>query len=165
MLDAQLIFDGTLSPAAGVAITNSRVSTNVIDLLVARDVGAGNELGIFCGVMTAFTTTNSATLQVDFEVSADNSTYYALMFSAVIPAAQLIAGEQIARFVVPVNQVLNAAAGILKAPGRYIRLSYTVGTGVFSAGSVFSYLAPAEDRNVLYTYPSNYVAATTAAEI
>lgn len=159
MIDATQIFDGTFTgtPAVptGVAITTTRVSANVIDLLTGRDVGVDSVLGIHVGVLVALT--GGTSLQVDFEVcDTAGGTYLPLVFTPVIPAAQLIAGEQIMRYAVPMNQVLNATAGVLKAPGRYIRLNYTV-VGTFTAGTVFSYMNPAHDRQSYYSYPENYV--------
>lgn len=165
MLDLSQIFDGT-PPNTGVAITTTRVSTNVLDLLVARDVGADEPLGIHVAVMAAFTSTVSTTLTIDFEVcDTVGGTYLNILSSPVIPKAQLIVGAPIFRYALPVNQILNATAGILKAPGRYIRLNYTVATGPFDTGSVFSYLTPRQDRNAYYTYPNNYTAAVAAGEI
>lgn len=169
MLDATQLFDGTISGAGvptGVAITSTRVSTNVLDLLTGRDLGADEPIGLHVDVTTAFTTTNSATLQIDFEVCATaGGSYLATLYSAVIPAAQLIIGAPIFRYALPVNQVLNATAGILNVPGRFIRLNYVVGTGIFSAGAVFSYINPRPDRNAYYSYPKNYTAAVAAGEI
>ena len=169
MLDATQLFDGTISAAGvctGVAITSTRVSTNVLDLLTGRDIGADEPIGIHVDVTTAFTTTNSATLQIDFEVcDTAGGSYLALTYSPIVPAAQLIVGAPLFRVALPVNQILNATAGVLKTPGRYIRLNYTVGTGVFSAGAVFSYINPRPDRNAYYSYPNNYTAYVATGEI
>lgn len=170
MIDSSLIFDGTINSTApggvtGVAITSTADSTNTLDLLVGRDMGAGDLLGIHIDITQAFTTTNSATLQIQFEVSADNSTFYQVDLSPVYPAAQLIAGAPLFRQGWPLNQLLNAAAGILKAPGRYYKLNYIVGTGVFSAGKVFSYVNPAMDRQQVYNYANNYTAYVATGEV
>lgn len=165
VLDATQLFDGTL-PNTGSAITVTRVSTNVLDLLVARDVGASEPLGIHVDVLTTFTSTVSTTLTVDFEVcDTEGGTYLNILSSPIIPKAQLIAGSSIFRYALPVNQVLNATAGILKAPGRYIRLNYVVTTGPFDTGALMAYLTPRMDRNAFYTYPKNYTAATAAGEL
>jgi hypothetical protein len=160
MIDISQIFDGTFSgtpPApVGAAITATRVSTNVLDMLVARDMGAGAILGIHVDVLEAFATLTSLIISV--EVSADDSTFVEILRSPTIPVAQLIIGAPIFRYGMPLNQVLNATAGVLAAPGRYIRLNYTVGGSNATAGEVFSYLNPINDRDQTYTYPRNYTA-------
>ena len=45
-----------------------------------------------------------------------NGSYKALTFSPIIPAAQLIQGAPAFRVALPVNQILNATAGILNTP-------------------------------------------------
>lgn len=178
MLDASLIFDGTVSagPLAsigstasqvtGIGITNSRVSTNIIDWLTGRDVGASEPLGLHVDITQAFTTTNSATLQISYQVcDTTNGSYLDLILCPPTPVAQLILGAPIFRYALPVNQILNATAGVLKTPGRYAQLSYTVGTGVFTLGKVFSYLTPRLDRSAYYTYPNAYTVNTAAGEL
>jgi len=165
MIDSSLIFDGTLnygSAPTGAAITNSRISTNVIDLLAARDMGAGDVAELHVDVTTAFTTTNSATLQVAFQVSAaTNSGFVNLLLSPVAAAGDLIVGAPFFRYELPLNQILNDTSGVLGTPGRYLALYYTVGTGVFSAGAVFSYINAHQDRTQYTTYPRNYTAPTS----
>lgn len=176
MIDSQLIFDGTLpttgvgSPVTGVAITASattQASTNVIDLLAARDLGADEPLGLHVFVTTTnASTTNSATLTIDFQVSsAAAGTYYSLLTTPLYAASQLIAGAPLFRYALPLNQLQNAVAGVLNAPGRYLRLLYTVGTGVFTNLSVFSYISPRQDRQEFTVYKNNYTVATTTSEI
>lgn len=162
MLDIQQVFDGTFtgSPAVptGAAITVTRPSTNVLDMLVARDMGAGDLLGIHVNVMQAFATLTSLT--IEFQVSAAaGSGFVTILTSMAIPVAQLIVGAPIFRYGVPLNQVLNATAGVLAAPGRYMRLNYTVTGSDATAGSVFSYINPVMDRVQTYIYPENYVTA------
>jgi hypothetical protein len=172
MIDSSLIFDGTITgdPPTPVAITANaatQASTNIIDWLVGRDVGAGEDLGVHIDIMTAFTTTNSATLNIALQVCATTNGSYITILQGVgaIPAAQLIVGAPLFRYVIPVNQILNATAGVLGAPKRYMQLLYTVGTGVFSAGAVFSYLTPRRDRTEYYSYPNNYTASVVAGQL
>jgi hypothetical protein len=166
MIDLQQVFDGTLGPTAGAAITVTRVSTNVIDWLVGRDMGAGAILGVHCDILQTFTAAGAATLVVDLEVcDTVGGAYLSILTTPVLPVAQLIAGSSIFRYGIPVNQLLNATNGILKAPGRFMRLNYTVATGPMTAGTVFAYVNPMLDRDTYTTYPGNYVAATTAAEV
>lgn len=166
MLDVTQILDGTLNPTAGAAVTVTRVSTNVIDWLTGRDMGAGEILGIHVDILQTFTAAGAATLVVNAEVcDTVGGTYLNILSSPVIPVAQLIAGSSIFRYGFPVNQVLNAVAGILKTPGRFFRLAYTVATGPMTAGTLMAYLTPELDRDVYYSYPANYTAATTSGEL
>lgn len=164
MIDATQIFDGTLGPATGVAVTVSRVSTNVLDLLTGRDLGATEPLGIHVIVTQAFATLTSLT--VDFEVcDTVGGAYLNILSSPAIPVAQLVANTEIFRYALPLNQVLNAVAGVLKTPGRFARLNYTVAGAAATTGAVFAYLNPRRDRNELTIYPKNYTAAVAAGEI
>lgn len=166
MLDVTQILDGTLNPTAGTAVTVTRVSTNVIDWLTGRDMGAGEILGIHVDILQTFTAGGAATLTVDAEVcDTVGGTYLNILTTPAIPVAQLVAGTSIMRYGFPVNQVLNAVAGVLKAPGRFFRLAYTVATGPMTAGTVMAYLTPELDRDVYYSYPANYTAATTSGEL
>lgn len=152
MLDTSLIFDGT-PPKTGVAITATAPSTNVIDMLVARDVGAGEaDLEIHVQVMAAFTAAGAATLQVSFQGSADNATFYDMLLSPVIPKASLVVGAKVFRYEWPRDQLLNPT----NTPFRYYRLNYVVATGPFTAGSVFSFVTGLGDRQDFIAYPNNY---------
>lgn len=160
MIDINLIFDGTL-PNTGVAITGTGTSTNVIDLGSARDAGVGNDLEIVVLVTTAFTTTNSGTLQVQVETcSTAGGSYVALLESPVMTAANLIAGTKLV-YVLPRNQLNNATAGVVAAPNEFLRLTYTV-ANAFTAGAVFSYLNAAPDTNQFRAYPANYSVKVTS---
>ncbi len=165
MLDITQMFDGT-PPTTGVAITTTRQSTNVLDMLAVRDVGADEPLGIHVLCMAAFTSTLSATLTVSFEVcDTAGGSYLTLLQTPPIPKAQLIAGEEIFRVALPVNQVLNATAGILAQPGRFIALRYTVATGPMDLGTVMAWINPRPDRNAFYAVPAAYSVAVASGEI
>lgn len=164
MIDQTQIFDGTLGPVAGVAITASRVSSNVLDLLTGRDLGAAEPLGIHVIITQTFATNTSLT--IDAEVcDTVGGAYLNILSSPVIPVAQLVANTEVFRYALPVNQVLNAVAGVLKTPGRFLRLNYVIGGSNASAGAVFAYLNPRLDRNAFTAYPRNYTAATAAGEL
>jgi hypothetical protein len=177
MIDSTQIFDGTLglgtlnpqqsgyvSGVTGAAITASRVSTNVLDLLVPRDYGAGEPLGVHVDVTTAFATLTSLT--IDLEICATvGGTYLSIISSPVIPVAQLIAGAPIFRYALPVNQLLNGTAGVLATPGRYVRLNYTVAGSSATAGAVFSFVNPRQDRQEFWVPPNNYTVTVDSGEV
>lgn len=163
MLDFTQIFDGT-PPNTGVAVTATRVSTNVIDWLTGRDVGAANPLAIHVLITQSFATLTSLT--VSYEVcDTVGGSYLSLISTPVIPAAQLIAGHEIFRYPLPVNQPLNSVAGVLKTPGQYGRLRYTVAGSDATTGAVFAWVSPLLDRDQYTTYPENYTVAIAAGEI
>lgn len=150
MIDANLIFDGTL-PNTGVAITATAASTNVLDFLVARDISnADPDLEVRVEVMAAFTAAGAATLQIALQGSADNATFYDLILSPVMTKANLIVGAKVFRTKIPYDNLNNTAI----VPARYYRLNYTVATGPFTAGTVFSYLSA--DRPNTPVYPRNF---------
>jgi hypothetical protein len=167
MLDFNFgIFDGTISAAgvpSGTAITASRASTQVLDIQTSRDLGADAMIELHVDVTAAFATLTS--LAIAFQASADNVTYYDILDSVVIPVAQLIKGAPIFRYKWPLNQVLNAAAGVLNAPGRYYRFNYTVAGSNATAGAVFAYANAKDDRVQQTIYPRNYSLVTTAADL
>jgi hypothetical protein len=182
MIDISYLFDGTISSAGiptGAAITTTRNSTNVLDIIgsnstgntssglgVGVDLGAMDALELKIDIPTTFTAAGAATLTVDFQCSQSaGSGFKSLLLSNVYPVAQLIAGSPLFRYRWPLNQLLNASAGVLGAPGRYYQFVYTVATGPFTAGSVFAYVAAAGDRRQFYAYPNNYIAAAPAGEI
>ena len=149
LLDADLLLD------SASAITSSAASANTIDLSEQRDMGIGDDpaLKLLCLVDTAFTSTNSATLQVLFQGSTDNSTWDTYAESPAYAAAALVAGARLFDTDVP-----RPAAG--KSMPRYQRLYYAVGTGVFSTGSVTSAIVLGrDDEPAGGAYPSGFTVA------
>ncbi len=162
MIDATQIFDGTLGtsldPPTGVAITVTRDSTNILNELAARDLGAGGILELHVVVTEAFATLTS--LDIEFKgSSAVGGTYYTLLAELAIPVAQLIVGAPIFRYKWPLNQVFNATAGVLKAPPQFYKFVYTVNGSTATAGKVFTYVNAEEDRQQYTTYNNNYTTA------
>ena len=126
-----------LDPAA-TAITSSAASTNVIDALASRDLGIGSGPGqqptLLVTVGTAFTAAGAATLQVQWQGSVDNSTWYTLCQSDAIGKATLTAGQTIE---LPIGQQQPQIVGVSgQFIPRYYRAYYVVATGPMTAGTV-----------------------------
>jgi hypothetical protein len=153
MIDAQLIFDGTL-PATGQAITVTAPSTNVLDFGSNADRGAGmgRNLDFHVQVLENFAAAGAATLQIAAQVSIDNAAWKDLVLSPVMAKADLVLGAKVFRYAVPFDGLNDTAL----TGWRYLRLNYTVATGPFTAGKVISYLTAGGDRNSHVAYPIGY---------
>lgn len=151
-----MILDNTLVFSDGQAITTSTTSTNVVDLLNARDMGIGDNpaIKLLALVTTAFTTdsTNASTLQITVQGSTNstNSGFVNLAASAAYAAADLTAGRKIFPIDFPV--LMNG-----QAMPRYIRLGYTSGVASWSTGALLAALVLDREDNPIY--PKNYDAS------
>jgi hypothetical protein len=103
------------------------ISTNVVDLLNARDIGPGDQVEIPITVNTGFT--GGTSLQIQLQGSVDNSTYVTFQETAAIPLANLTANTLIAVFK-PAHRPSS-----MPALPRYLRLNYIV-VGTMTAGKV-----------------------------
>jgi hypothetical protein len=160
MIDGNLVFDGTLIPPVGAPLTVSRASTNVLDLLAGRDIGAGiaYDQEIHVDVLVPFAGAGTLQIQVQEAPDAGNNTpgtYYTIAETDAIPLASLVVGARIARYAWPVIQA-NYPAGDA-APPRYARLNYVVAGGPFTGGTLLAYLNA--DREERLIYRANFVVA------
>jgi hypothetical protein len=153
ILDKLLQFD----PSA-TAITSTAVSTNVLDLLNARDLqlGAadGMSLEAVVTVGTALTSGGATTLQVQFQGSTDNSTWTTYAQTDAIPKANLVANTVI-RLPLPPQAAAPHAAGL----PRYLRLNYVVATGPFTGGNIEADLVMNPQANTPPYYPPGVTVA------
>ena len=126
IIDGLLQFDPALS-----AITATRASTNVIDLLNARDIGGSMSpaMWLAVGVNAAFTAAGAGTLVIQMQNSVDNITYTTEGETRALSIADL---TPIGRLMIA-SWPYRVAADALP---RYLRLNYVVATGPFTAGSL-----------------------------
>ena len=129
----------------------STVSTNIIDLGIARDIGGAvtDQLMLLCQVATAFTSGGSATLQVQFQTAPDNGSgspgaWSTLAQSDAIPVASLVQGYKFLPGELP------------GGTQRFVRLNYVVGTAAMTAGTLKAAFVPSLD--VQPVYPRAYAA-------
>jgi hypothetical protein len=147
IIDQLLVFDMSYSTANGMAGVNqfgantTNPSTNVIDLLNARDIGAGGvndsaDLTVEWLITTAFTGGTSVNFQI--QGSTDNTTFTTYAETGAIAVASLTAAS---RFKLRMPTV-NPDGG--PAP-RYLRLAY-VNAGTNTAGAVIAWLGSVDNN-------------------
>lgn len=147
-----MLLDSNLQFETGVAITATRVGTNVIDMGVRREIAYGEPMHFTCVSDGLFAAAGAATLQVALQGSVDNSTFTDYALSPVLSIATLNAKTVGAGgFVFPVDWPARpSGVGI----PRYFRLNLTVATGPFTAGSLQAWLNLGAEE--IYFYPRNY---------
>ena len=121
-----MITDKLLRVSEDQAITGTAVSTNTIDLGVARDVGEGTPLYINFAVTTALTGGTSVTFEAISSAAADLGSPTVIGSSAAVVTASLTAGK---------NVVVRINPDIAGKGQRYLGARYTV-AGTYSAGKV-----------------------------
>ena len=150
IIDGALQFTGTAGVAgsADTLTTGTQQSTNVIDLVNARDMGIGDDpaLKLLCVIKTTFT--GGTSLQVQFQGAPDAGggtpgTYATYAESAAVLEADALAG----RYLLPMD-IPRPPPGV-PLP-RFYRLQY-VSAGTHTAGSVFGALVL--DRQDYVSYP------------
>lgn len=140
-----MILDGLLQFSSAQAITATAASTNVLDMLNARDMGAADPMiQVAVTVGTAFTTANGGTLVVQVQGSADNAAWTTYAESRAYAAADLAAGNRL----LPIELPGKASADALP---RYYRLNYVV-ANAFTGGTINANLVL--DRQQDYAYPA-----------
>lgn len=148
VLDKNLQFD-----AGATLVTVTAPSTNVIDLINARDMALGDKFAMKASVTltTTFLAAGAGTLRIQFQGSVDNVTWTTYSQTDDIPKASLLAGKQIE---LPLAAMPPQALGL----PRYLRLNYIVTTGPFTAGALEADLVVAGDQdNNPPTYPPGVV--------
>ena len=117
--------------------TGTQLSTNSYDMGVARDIGRGRELRIFCNVVTAFASGTSLQVNVVESVNSDLSSASVIYTGTAVAEAALTAGKVI------LDQPLPATSK------RYIGLQF-VTVGTHTAGAVTGGIVMNTDSNTYF---------------
>jgi hypothetical protein len=177
-IDGLLQFVSFGAPLSLVLGAGVGAASNVIDLLGAgvgvappsiigtrtvfgTDLGIGRQkTQLLCTTGTAFTTANSATLNVQFQAAIDSGvgggyqpgTWITQVETGTMTAAQLTAGQTIARFDYP------PAFPFITLP-RFLRLFFSIPSGTnFTAGTI-AFAMPTSVRDDWHAGAKNYAAA------
>lgn len=153
MLDLSLIFDGT-PPKTGVAITATRQSTNIIDLLTSRDIGAGDEVEFHVLVTQNFATLTSLQIQLQLAITS-GGTYRTILETDAIPVANLLAGTEF-KYKVPMYQLMELPSANNGLPYQFMALNYVVAGSNATTGAVFAYLTGGGDQPTTVQYPRGF---------
>lgn len=146
IFDGNLMFDASITTAGMTGVNQfssgaTTFSTNVLDLINARDMGQGKSgkapIEVFVLVTTAFT--GGTSLNVAFQGSTDNVTYVTYAETSQIVAASLVAGANLFNILIPGVQPESGP------PPRYYRLAYTT-VGAFTTGAVIAGLGGTDDN-------------------
>jgi hypothetical protein len=121
-----MITDKLLRVSEDQALTTTAVSTNTIDLSVARDIGEGTTLYMNFAVTEALANGTSVTFEVITSASANLGTPTVIGSSAAIVTASLTLGK---------NIVVTLNPSIAGKGQRYLGARYTV-VGTMNAGKV-----------------------------
>ena len=121
-----MITDALLRVSEDQALTTTAVSTNTVDLSVARDMGEGTTLYMNFAVTEALANGTSVTFEVITSASANLGTPTVIGSSAAIVTASLTLGK---------NIVVTLNPSIAGKGQRYLGARYTI-AGTFNAGKV-----------------------------
>lgn len=152
-----MFIDGLLlfSTAGGQTITTTADSSNVLDLLTARDLGLGDDPGLelLVQVQTAMVSAGGATLTITLKGSTDNSSYSIYASSRLLTVADMTTpGARLMQFSLPGPVASDALP-------RYLKLTFTTATSTFSAGAIFAALVLDRQDNNPPAYPAGIVIA------
>ena len=121
-----MITDSLLRVSEDQALTTTAVSTNTVDLSVARDMGEGTTLYMNFAITEALANGTSVTFEVITSASANLGTPTVIGSSAAIVTASLTLGK---------NIVVTLNPDIAGKGQRYLGARYTI-AGTFNAGKV-----------------------------
>ncbi len=137
--DGQNIFSNLAAGDSPTAIADNP-SGSVIDQQVSNGLfteggGAEEALWAIARVITAFVSAGGGTIQAVLQDSPDNVTWTDRLLGTAVAAATAVQGYDL----------LNSRVYFSPKPARYLRVVYRIGTAVFTAGAVASFLTPDQD--------------------
>lgn len=149
-----MILDGLLAFDNAVALTTTRASTNILDMLNSRDMGIGDDPALKLAISVPVALTGGTSLTIVVEAAPDNGagspgSYVALATSRAYLEAELVAGARL--FPIDLPSAFPDYAGDVDAVPRFYRLTYTV-DGAFGAGSISAFLVL--DNQLAPAYPA-----------
>jgi hypothetical protein len=154
ILDGSLVFTGTPGvPGSVDSPTASGVSTNIIDLVNARDLGIGDDpaLKLLIQIITSFTAGTS--LETQLQGAPDNAgvpgTWTTMWDSNAIALANLTAGLYIANVDLPRIFGPTPLQPYIQPLPRFLRLNY-VAVGTLAGGGLYG--AIVLDREDMISY-------------
>lgn len=147
-----MITDAFLLLSSAQVVTASAVSTNTIDLSVARDMGPGHNLNAVFTVDVAALAAGAATVtfQVISSASAALTSPTVLISTDAIGKAELTLGRRPIQITIPPSVLAAQPIG-----QRYLGVQYVVATGPLTAGS-FSATISDSQVSVGKLYPSGF---------
>ena len=131
------------------AITTTAVSTDTIDLSVARDIGIGDSLKWVVLVTEAFAGGTSLAIQVISSANANLSSGNVVVQTPAIVTADLTLGRRPIIIEMSPQHLLS-----IPLSQRYLGLNYVV-SGTYSAGKVTAGLV-LDAQNIGRNYPVGY---------
>lgn len=142
--------DALLQLSSEQAVTTSAVSTNTVDLGVAKNVGAGEQIYVRVNVTEAADAVGAGTVnfQVIQSAAANLGSATVIGQTGAIGKAKLTAG---ASFDIPIPR------SFVNMPGqRYLGLNYEVGTGPLTAGKFSATIVLQGADSVSNSYASGF---------
>lgn len=140
------------------AVTATAVSTDSIDLTVARDIGQGTNTHANVVAITTPTSGGSSTIQIDVIV-ADNaaltSGVVVLASSRAVPYAEMATTGAVGTArTLPISVLLPPNLHSLGK--RYLGVRYTIGTANLTGGTFNAWFGPNHFGDAIKFYPAGW---------